>query len=121
MAQSHDLGRIGEDLAVERLKEKGYKILKRNWRSGRTEIDIIAENSEFIVFVEVKTRTEEFKEDLKDAINRNKQRAIVFAADNYIKWNKIDKEGRFDVVKVVKQGDDFIIEHTPEAFYSTLR
>jgi len=52
----------GEDQAVKHLTHAGYKILRRNWRSGKLEIDIIAENKDFIVFAEVKTRSEDFLE-----------------------------------------------------------
>jgi putative endonuclease len=121
MAESHDLGKTGEQAAVEHLKKSGYRILKRNWRSGRTEIDIIAETREYIVFAEVKTRSEDFKEDPKNAVNIEKQRSIIFAADNYIKWNYIDKESRFDVIIVVMKDNVPQIEHIEGAFYPTLR
>ena len=53
MAESHELGQKGEELAVEHLKKAGFNILFRNWKWGKNEIDIIAENDKFIVFVEV--------------------------------------------------------------------
>ena len=56
MAESHDLGRHGEDKAAAHLEKAGYKILKRNWKAGKLEVDIIAENKDYTVFVEVKTR-----------------------------------------------------------------
>ena len=77
MAESHNLGKKGEDLAVEHLWGKGYKILNRNWKSGKHEIDIIAENKDFIVFVEVKTRSENFLMSPASAgSTREKQRSI---------------------------------------------
>ena len=121
MAESHDLGKRGEDAAVEHLKKSGYRILSRNWKSGRNEIDIIAENSDFIVFTEVKTRSDDFKEDPRVAVNREKQKSIIFAAENYIKWNYIDKESRFDVIIVVMKNDVLQIDHIEDAFYPTLR
>ena len=121
MAESHDLGRRGEDAAVDHLKKSGYRILRRNWKSGRNEIDIIAENSKFIIFVEVKTRSDDFMEDPTVAINREKQKSIIFAADNYIKWNYIDKESRFDVITVIMKDNVPRIDHIEDAFYPTLR
>ncbi len=121
MAESHNLGKKGEDLAAEHLKGLGYKILRRNWKSGRNEIDIIAENKDFIVFVEVKTRSEDFQVDPKDAVNREKQRSMIFCADNYIKWNNVSKECRFDVVTVIMSQDSHKIDHIEDAFYPTLR
>jgi putative endonuclease len=121
MAESHNLGKKGEDLAAEHLKSKGFKILKRNWTSGRHEIDIIAENKEFIVFVEVKTRSEDFQVAPAAAVNREKQRSLVFCADTYIQRYNVSKECRFDVITVIKTGDSHQIDHIEDAFYPTLR
>jgi putative endonuclease len=121
MAESHDLGQKGEDLAVDLLKKAGFKILFRNWKWGKNEIDIIAENQDFIVFAEVKTRSDDFQMDPVTAINRQKQRSIIFAATGYLKKFKIDKEGRFDVITVVQSADSYKIDHIEGAFYPTLR
>jgi len=121
MAESHNLGKEGEDQAVKHLEKTGYKILRRNWKAGKLELDIIAENKDFIVFIEVKTRSEDFLEDPRAAITREKQRSMVYAADAYIKWNNVDKESRFDVITVVKKGDSFVIDHIENAFYPTLK
>ena len=56
MAKHNDLGKMGEDLAVQYLTDKGYEILERNWRNKHKEIDIIAKDGETLVIVEVKTR-----------------------------------------------------------------
>jgi putative endonuclease len=121
MAESYNLGLKGEDLAAEHLKKSGYRILDRNWRTGKLEVDIIADNKEFIVFVEVKTRTEDFLVDPKTAVNKEKQRSMIYAADTYLKRNNIDKECRFDVITVIKKGDTHRIDHIENAFYPTLR
>ncbi len=121
MADSHDLGQKGEDLAAGHLAGKGYKILQRNWKSGKLELDIIAENRDFIVFVEVKTRSDDFRDDPRNAVNREKQRSMIFAANAYIQRNYIDKESRFDIITVVRKGDSHEIEHIEDAFYPTLR
>ena len=65
MAQHNVLGEKGEQAAADFMKNKGYKILKRNWTKHRHEIDIIAENEEYIIFVEVKTRTHANGETLR--------------------------------------------------------
>jgi len=124
MAEFHDLGKRGEEAAAVHLEKTGYRILRRNWKSGKTEIDIIAENREFIVFAEVKTRSgdlRELLEDPKNAVNREKQRSIIFAADNYVKWNSIDKESRFDVIIVLMKDNIPEVDHIEGAFYPTLR
>jgi putative endonuclease len=121
MADSHLLGQKGEELATAYLKDAGYKILYRNWCLGRHEIDIIAENSDFIVFAEVKTRSADFYMSPASAVNPQKQKSIIFAADGYIRRFNINKEGRFDVITVINDGDKFEIDHIEGAFYPTLR
>jgi len=121
MAESHELGQIGEERAADFLKDKGYRIIFRNWKWGVNEIDIIAENKEFIVFAEVKTRSESFKEHPRNAVPNAKQKSIIKAADGYIQRYRIDKESRFDIVTIIKKEGDFEIDHIEDAFYPTLR
>jgi putative endonuclease len=121
MAESHDLGQKGEDLAVEYLKNAGFKIIARNWKWGKHEIDIIAENNDFIIFAEVKTRTDDYQMHPVTAITREKQKSIIWAADGYIKKYNIDKESRFDVLTIIKKSENFEIDHIENAFYPTLR
>jgi putative endonuclease len=121
MSESHDLGQKGEDLAAAYLKNAGYKILFRNWKWGKHEIDIIAENNDRVVFAEVKTRTEDFLVNPRDAVPREKQKSIILAADGYIKKFYIDKESRFDVITIIKKNANFEIDHIEDAFYPTLR
>lgn len=121
MSQSSDLGKEGEDRAAKYLEENGFRILHRNWKSGKNEIDIIAEIKDYIVFTEVKTRVDGYFEPPKNAVTREKQRSIIWAADAYLNRHSIDKECRFDVITLIKKADDFEIEHIPDAFYPTLR
>jgi putative endonuclease len=121
MSDSQLLGQQGEDLATDFLVDAGYKILARNWTWGRTEIDIIAENKDFIVFAEVKTRSADFLVEPGAAINRDKRRTIVTAANGYLLRYKIDKEARFDVITVIQSVDSHKIDHIEGAFYPTLR
>jgi putative endonuclease len=121
MAESHELGQKGEDLAADHLKKAGFKILFRNWKWGKHEIDIIAENKDFIVFTEVKTRANDYQMHPVTAVNSAKQKSIIFAADGYIKRFNIDKESRFDVITIIKSGENFEIDHIEDAFYPTLR
>lgn len=121
MAESHDLGQKGEDLAADHLKKNGFKILSRNWKWGKHEIDIIAENKEMIVFVEVKTRTDDYQMHPVSAVTKEKQRSIIWAADGYLQKFNINKEGRFDIITIIKTGNSFRIDHIEDAFYPTLR
>jgi putative endonuclease len=121
MAESQSLGEQGEELAASHLKEKGYRILHRNWRSGKKELDIVAENKDFVVFAEVKTRSENFMASAQDTVSREKQRLMILAAESYIKRYNINKEGRFDIITIIAKGQTFTIEHIENAFYPTLR
>jgi putative endonuclease len=121
MAESHTLGQKGEDLATEYLKKSGFKILFRNWKWGKHEIDLIAENKDLIVFAEVKTRTDELRIPVSDIVTREKQKSIIRAAEGYIKKYNIDKDSRFDVITIIKKSEDFEIDHIEDAFYPTLR
>lgn len=120
MSDNTETGAKGEELAAGWLKKAGYTIRDRNWRSGKTEIDIIAENNDFIVFVEVKSRSADYQVHPRDAVNIPKQRTIIFAASNYIKRFNIDKESRFDIITVIFNGNDWDIEHIEDAYYPTL-
>jgi putative endonuclease len=121
MAESHSLGQLGENLAVQHLLDSGYKIRHRNWKSGRYEIDIIAENSNFIVFIEVKTRSENYQVHPSNAVTTPKQRLIILAAESYLDRNNISKDSRFDIISVISSGKSYSVEHIEDAFYPTLR
>jgi len=121
MAESHSLGEQGEELAAVHLREKGYNILHRNWKSGKKELDIVAENKDFVVFVEVKTRSENYLARAQDTVSREKQRLMLFAAESYIRRYNINKESRFDIITIISKGQNFSIEHLENAFYPTLR
>ena len=121
MSESHNLGLKGEDLAEEHLKKAGFKILCRNWKWGKNEIDIIAENKDFIIFAEVKTRTCDYQMHPVTAVTREKQKSVIWAAEGYLSKFNIDKECRFDVITIIKKGEDFEVDHIEDAFYPTLR
>jgi putative endonuclease len=121
MAESHNLGQKGEDLAADHLKKAGFKMLFRNWKWGKHEIDIIAENKDLILFVEVKTRSEDYQMHPVTAITIAKQKSIIYAADGYLQRFNINKESRFDVITIIKKGESYLIDHIENAFYPTLR
>jgi len=120
MAESHVLGKRGEDLAAEFLKNAGYTIVERNWNAGKLEIDIIAKKDGTMAFVEVKTRSEDYFMSPESAVNEIKQRSIIFAAERFLKKRGIDIECRFDVITVIRHGENYSIEHIENAFYPTL-
>ena len=95
------LGREGEDRAAQFLKKQGYKILERNYRTPQGEIDLIALHRGEVVFVEVKTRTNEAYGAPELAVNPRKQQRMIKAALVYIKYKKLHQVPcRFDVVAI---------------------
>jgi len=120
MSDRNETGIMGEELAASYLRKHGYMVRDRNWRSGRTEIDIVAENNEFVVFVEVKTRSADYHIHPRDAVNVPKQRTIIFAASNYISRYHIGKEARFDIITVIFNGHETEIDHIENAYYPTM-
>lgn len=121
MAKHTELGKRGEELATRYLVRKGYRILERNWRAGKDEIDIIALNEDFIVVVEVKTRSTGSYGDPEEAVDRNKQRFLIRAADEYVNQKEIDKEIRFDIISIIIEQNKQTIRHIEDAFYPTIQ
>jgi putative endonuclease len=96
------LGKRGETLATNFLKENGYTILTRNYRRLSGEIDIIARDGDYLVFIEVKTRTGTSHGHPLEAITLRKQRQISKVAQCYLaEKNLFDTTARFDVVSIV--------------------
>ena len=101
-----DIGRLGEKYAARFLKKEGYKLIGKNIHCSHNEIDLIIKDKNFIVFVEVKTRTTD--DDLfspygspAKAVNYNKQRRTITAARTFLKSNNYSShQPRFDVVEV---------------------
>ena len=104
LTRNRIIGNVGEDAICKYLKDRRYKIIHRNYVEHGHEIDIIAENKEFICFVEVKTRTighENPKEERPAAsINTAKQKALISAASTFVASSKKNKQFRFDVAEV---------------------
>ena len=116
MAQHNELGKEGEEEAARYLKSKGYKINNRNWNFYGYEIDIVAENEEFIVFVEVKTRTTALYGNPEDFVSPSRMRRMVEAAHHYIIENDVEKAFRLDIIGVLWNGKRFSLEHIDDAF-----
>ncbi len=93
---------IGENEAAEILEKKGFRILERNWRMGHLELDLIAENRKEIVFAEVKARTSAFSNKMpEEYVDEIKRKHMVAAANAYIKYHKIEKQPRFDIIGII--------------------
>ena len=115
-----ELGRRGEELVCSFLKNTGHTILERNWRSGHLEIDIISLDAEGIHFVEVKARKDSIQAPPQENVDRQKQRRIVKAAQNFLRTGKGipfgSHECMFDVAAVTFREDRADIEWIPQAY-----
>lgn len=120
MAEHNDTGKWGEELACAKLIREGYAIVERNWRMHNYEIDIIASRGPRIVFVEVKTRTDQLFDPL-DAIDQKKIRHMVASANVYIQNSGTRLEPQFDVMGISGTPDNYKLEHIEDAFFPPLR
>ncbi len=80
----NDTGRLGEDLAADFLRKKGFKIVETNYRCPEGEIDIIARNKDTLSFVEVRTKTSHSFGSPEESITRAKKRRMVTTARRYL-------------------------------------
>ena len=120
MAIHNDIGKKGEEQAVQFLLSKGYIIRDTNWRFGSNEIDIIAQKDKILAFIEVKTRTSLFVSQAHLTITKAKQKGLIKAANAYLKFKNINLEARFDILTIVQNNNTCQIEHIEEAFYPTI-
>ena len=110
-------GLTGEALAERHLKQAGYRILERNYRTKLGEIDIIAKDRDTIVFIEVKTRRSEHYGSPKWAVTPKKQRKISMVALLYLKSTRQSQaKARFDVVSIGPMQENARIEIIKNAF-----
>lgn len=96
-----EIGRKGEELALDFLRKKGFEILETNWHYHHLEIDIIAKDGKMLVFVEVKTRTTSYFGNPEDAVSKQKIARIINAAEAYIYARDVQGESRFDVIAII--------------------
>lgn len=116
MAKHNLIGEEGERIAVEYLKANGYIIYHTNWRLGRLEIDIIAEDGLELVFIEVKTRSSIEYGRPEEFVDEKKELALLTAADVYVRDFSIEVDVRFDIISVLIQGNSTKINHLVDSF-----
>jgi len=115
---SKDIGTEGEDAASKYLISLGYQILERNFRSSQGEIDIIAKEKEFLVFLEIKNYSFRSYGSPLGAIRYHKKQSLKHAANTYLYKNNIKNTFcRFDAIGIYKSksGKEFV-EHIKNAF-----
>lgn len=105
MPDSSNLGKRGEEIAMQYLSQNGYILHHLNWRSSHREIDIVAERLGEIVFVEVKTRSIESDNyrNALSAVDKHKQKLLILAARHYMKYYYPQQQRpyRFDIITIV--------------------
>jgi len=114
-------GRAGEQIAAAHLRSKGYRILQRNWRFRRAEVDIIAARDQWLVFCEVKTRTSTLYGAPETFVKRRKMALMLDAAIEYREIANHTGEIRFDILAVVLKNErEFSVKHFEDAFFPGL-
>jgi putative endonuclease len=117
MAEHNDLGKLGEELAVEFLQKNGFTILETNWTFQKAEIDIIAQKDNVLAVIEVKTRSSIDFGLPQDFVKPKKVQLLVKAANEYVVQNDLDVDVRFDIIAVMRNGDKFDLEFIKDAFH----
>lgn len=117
MGKHNEFGKEGEQVAVDYLIDKGYRIRERNYRYLKAEIDIIAEKDEVLAIIEVRARSNDQIIPIADTITKKKIRLLVLATDHYVTELQLKIELRFDIIAILKNKNIFKIEHMESAFY----
>ena len=121
MAEHNITGKRGEELACEFLKDKGFKIIERNWTFRKYEIDIIFQKKDLLIIGEVKTRSGNYFGEPELWVTKIKQKQLIKGAEQYILQHNLNYEIRFDIISVIfSVKGDFKIHHIESAFYPIL-
>lgn len=113
------IGNYGEDIALNFVKDKNYKILDRNFRTKKGEIDLICKHKEIIIFIEIKSRYSSSLGNPCESVTYFKQKQIINLSNYYIyKFNLYNYNFRFDVIEIFfnTKDESFIINHIEDAF-----
>lgn len=111
-----DVGRRGENIALEYLLEKGMILRDRNWRIRHLELDLIMETETELHIVEVRSRKSPVLVSPAETVLWKKQRNIVRAAAIYVGMKNISKEVVFDIVSIIFLEDGYSLEYIENAF-----
>ena len=117
MAEHNELGKLGEEMAVEFLQKDGYAIIETNWTFQKAEVDIIAQKENTLAIIEVKTRSSLEFGLPQDFVKPKKIQLLTKAVDAYVNERDLDIEVRFDIIAIHKEGKSFVIKHLIDAFY----
>lgn len=104
-------------MAGEYLQKNGYRILARNYRYLRAEVDLIVIKDDILVGVEVKARSAGFVVAPHEAVSPKKIQLLVTALDHFVQQNDLNVEVRFDIITYIFKGNDWVQNHIESAFY----
>ena len=111
------LGDAGEAAAAQHLEKQGYRIVARNHRCPRGEVDLVAEQGELLVFVEVRTRATAAFGGPEETVGARKQQRVLLAARDFLaRWRGPERGVRFDVIAVVDGPQGPALQHFEGAF-----
>lgn len=112
MINKRRFGIIGEKIAKDYLRHKGYNIITTNFYTRNGEIDIIAKKENYIDFIEVKTRSNDIYGTPASAVNKTKIKHMLDSARIFLKLNKFNKYAiRFDVIEILIKDGKCNINH----------
>lgn len=116
--QPSEVGQRGEDAAAAYLERVGMRVIERNWRGARGELDIVAIDGTELVMCEVKTRTSDSRGTPEEAVSPTKRRQLGRLASAYVAANGLGEcEVRFDVISIrVLTPDRALLRHHRRAF-----
>lgn len=104
--ESYEIGKEGEEIGEQYLLQQGYAIIEKNYRSQQGEVDIIARDGEFLVFVEVKNYSFRSYGSPLGAVRKNKRQSVIHAAETYLYRKHIKNTYcRFDVIAIYRRRD----------------
>ncbi len=110
-------GKQGEELAIDFLENQGCRVISRNYRFKKSEIDIICEGEGLMIFVEVKTRSRRDFGEPESFVSLTQQKAIIRAAEEYLLESNWKGDIRFDIIAIVKSKEETEVLHLKDAFY----
>lgn len=115
-------GKQAENIVCEYLISKGYTVRERNWRpsTSKSEIDLIAQKDDTLIFVEVKARSDR-DVDPAEAMTPEKIKNVVRGANSYLQQQEFNFYYRFDVAAVSGNSVDFRLDYLEDAFLPPLR
>lgn len=116
MAQHNELGKKGEQIAIDFLLKNNYKILEKNYRYLKAEVDIIAQKKDILAVVEVKTRTSNYFGNPEEFVSPKKIKLLLSAIDYYVNERDLNVEVRFDIIAIIQNKKGTKIEHLEDAF-----